>query len=74
MLPLLLRRMILIPSEPTLLQAITAKYSDFLDKIVKRDFLTFPSKFANVAWEFPPQLWFRTARPLPAGGPSPPPF
>jgi hypothetical protein len=46
----------------------------FPRQIYKRDFLTFPSKFAGVVWEFPPQLWFKTACPLPAGGPSHPPF
>jgi hypothetical protein len=46
----------------------------FPRQIYKRDFLTFPSKFAGVVWEFPPQLWFKTACPLPTGGPSHPPF
>ncbi|KAL5647176.1 hypothetical protein ACJX0J_041531, partial [Zea mays] len=40
----------------------------------KRDFLSFRSKFENVSWEFSPQLWFKAARLLPAGGPSPQPF
>jgi hypothetical protein len=46
----------------------------FPGQIYKRDFLTFPSKFAGVVWEFPLQLWFKTACPLPAGRPSHPPF
>jgi hypothetical protein len=40
----------------------------------KRDFLSFPSKFENVSWEYSPRRWFKATRLLSAGGPSPPPF
>jgi hypothetical protein len=40
----------------------------------KRDFLSFPSKFENVSWEYSLRLWFKAARLLSASGPSPLPF
>jgi hypothetical protein len=40
----------------------------------RRDFLSFPSKFENVSWEYSLRLWFRAARLSSASGPSPSPF
>jgi hypothetical protein len=40
----------------------------------RREFLSFPSKFENVSWEYSKRLWFRASRLSSAGGPSPPPF
>jgi hypothetical protein len=43
-------------------------------QICKRDFRTFPSKYVGLVWDFPPQMWFTSARPSSTGGPSHPPY